>query len=103
MLTGLRHRAVICSHHQQHKIDAGRARQHVVHQLFVSRHIDKSQHLAVRQGRVCVTEIDGDSARLLLLETVGIHAGERLHQRSLAVVDVSCGADDHGEMFNSAS
>ena len=27
---------------------------------------------------------------------IGVHAGERFDQRGLAVVDVTCGADDHG-------
>ena len=38
-------------------------------------------------------EIDGQAAGLLLLETIGVGAGERLDQRRLAVVDVTGGGD----------
>ena len=48
------------------------------------------------RSRVGEAEIDGDAARLLLLQAVGIDAGQRLHQRRLAVVDMARGADDHG-------
>src|SRR5207245_3652118 len=39
-------------------------------------------------------EVDRDPARLLLGQTVGVDAGERLHQRGLAVIDVARRADD---------
>ncbi len=48
-------------------------------------------------------DVDGDAAALLFFETIGIDAGERFDQRGLAVVDVTCGADDdglHGSMIN---
>ena len=39
-------------------------------------------------------ELDGDPALLLLLEPVGVDAGQRPDERGLAVVDVAGGADD---------
>ena len=44
----------------------------------------------------CVREpkLDGDAARLLFLQSIGIDAGERLNQRALAVIDVTGGTDD---------
>jgi hypothetical protein len=41
-------------------------------------------------------EIDGDAARFLFLQPIGIGAGEREHERAFAVVDVACCADDYG-------
>ena len=38
-------------------------------------------------------ELDGDAARFLFLQPVGVGAGQRLDQRALAVVDVTGGAD----------
>ena len=96
MLAGLRHHAVVRRDHQQHDVDAGGAGQHVVHEALVARHVDETEHLAIRQRRIGVTEVDGDAARLLFLEAIGIHAGERLDERRLAVIDVASGADDHG-------
>jgi hypothetical protein len=46
MFAGLRHRAVVGCHHQQHEIDAGRTRDHGMHQPLVAGHIDKTERLA---------------------------------------------------------
>jgi hypothetical protein len=40
------------------------------------------------------TDVDGDAALLLLLEPVGVDAGQRLDEARLAVVDVAGGTDD---------
>ena len=34
-------------------------------------------------------EVDGDAAQFLLRQTVGVAAGKRLHQRALAVVNMT--------------
>jgi hypothetical protein len=39
-------------------------------------------------------EIDRDAALALLLQPIGVDAGQRLDERRLAVVDVAGGADD---------
>ena len=99
MLARLRHRPIVGGDDQQQEVDAGSAGEHVVDQLLVAGHIDEAEHIvsifAIRQGRIGVAEIKRDAARLLFRQTIGIDAGERLHQRGLAVVDVACGADDH--------
>ena len=46
------------------------------------------------RSRWAKPEVDGDPALLLLLQPVGVGAGERAHERALAVVDVAGGADD---------
>ncbi len=96
MLARLRHHAVVGGDDQQHEVDAGRAGQHVVDEALVARHVDEAEHAAVRRRQIGEAEIDGDAARLLLLQAVGVDAGQRAHQRGLAVVDVAGGADDHG-------
>lgn len=42
VFTGLRHHAVIGSHHQQHAVDAAGAGQHVVHETLMAGHVDKT-------------------------------------------------------------
>jgi hypothetical protein len=54
-----------------------------------------AQHRSVGQRRVGVTEVERDAARLFFRQAVGIDAGQRLHQRGLAVVDVTRGANNH--------
>ncbi len=96
MLAGLRHDAVVGGDHQQHEIDAGGAGQHVVDEFLVPRHVDEAEHGAVRRRQIGKAEIDGNAARFFFLEPVGIDAGQRAHQRGLAVVDMAGGSDDHG-------
>ena len=96
MFARLRHRPVVGGDHQQDEVDAGHAGEHVVDQFFVPRHVDEAEHRAIGKGGVGVAEVEGDAAGLFLGQPIGIHAGERLHQRGLAVVDVACGADQHG-------
>jgi hypothetical protein len=92
----LRHRTVVGCHHQHHMVDASGAGEHVAHQLLVAGHVDEAENVAVGQLLVGEAQVDGDAAFLLFLQSVGIDAGQRLHQRGLAVVDVSCGSYDHG-------
>jgi hypothetical protein len=96
VLACLRHHAVVGGHQQQRVVDAGGAGQHGVHQPFVARHVDEADAFgaaaAVQEG---VAQFDADAALLFLGQAVGVDAGERAHQRGLAVVDVACGADDH--------
>ena len=44
-------------------------------------------------------EIDGDAARLLLRQTIGIDAGDGSDESGLAVIDVSCCRDNHVNLF----
>ena len=55
-------------------------------------HVDDLDHEAARLLEEGEAEVDGDAARLLLGQAVGVGAGERLDQRRLAVVDVAGGA-----------
>ena len=102
VLARLRHDAVVGGDHQHHEVDAGGAGQHVVHEALVARHVDEADDLAARARPVGEAEVDGDAARLLLLEAVGIDAGEPADQRGLAVIDVAGGADDHGAASSSS-
>ena len=91
VLARLRHDAIVQRHHQQRRIDAAGAGEHRVHEALMARHIDEAERIGIG-----VAEIDGDAAPLLLGQAIGIDAGQRLHQRGLAVIDVTGGADDHG-------
>ncbi len=78
MLAGLRHDAIITGHHQQGMIDAAYPRQHVRQKLFMPRHINKTQHAAIRLGPVGIPQIDGHAALFLFRQAVGVYAGDRL-------------------------
>ena len=93
MLARLRHHGFVGRHHQHHRVDTRRAREHVAHEALVPRHVDK-RHMDIADRPVRKAQIDRDAARFLFLQTVGIDAGERAYQRALAVIDVAGGADD---------
>ena len=85
--------------HHQNQVDAANAGQHVADKALVAWNVNKAESnlftARSREFQVSEAEIDGDSAPLLLFQTVGIDAGQGLDQGGLAMVDVSCGADDY--------
>jgi hypothetical protein len=95
VLARLRHHAVVGGHHQQRVVDAGGAGQHGVQQALMAGHVDKAERHAAARVQVRIAELDGDAATLFFRQAVGVDAGERAHQRGLAMVDVPRGADDH--------
>ena len=70
--------AVVGGDDQQHEIDPGRSGEHVVDETLVPRHVDEADDLSARRRQVGEAEIDRDAARLLLLQAVGVDAGQRL-------------------------
>ena len=94
VLAGLGHDPLVGRHHQQHEIDAARARRHGPDEALVAGHVDDARHRPAGERQVGEAELDGDPAPLLLGQPVGVDAGEGPDQRCLAVVDVPCGADD---------
>jgi len=96
VLARLRHDAVVGRDDQDHDVDPRRARDHVLHEPLVTGHVDDPDRAPVRQLEAREAEVDRHPALDFLLEAVGIDACERLHERRLAVIDVSGGADDDG-------
>ena len=95
MLARLRHHRLVGRDDEHDEIDAADAGEHVLDEPLVAGHVDEREVDAV-DGLVGEAEVDGDAARLLFLQAIGIGAGQRPHQRALAVIDVPGGADDDG-------
>ena len=96
VLAGLGHDRLVGGHHQGDRVDAVRARQHVPHEPLVAGHVHEGGDDAFPELGVGEAEVDRDPALLLLLQAVGVGAGERAHEGALAVVDVAGGPDDEG-------
>ena len=94
VLAGLRHDALVGGHDQQRQVDAPHPGQHVLHEALMAGHIHDLDGQPIGLLEEGEPQIDGDPARLLLRQAVGVDAGERLDQRGLSVVDVAGGADD---------
>ena len=94
VLARLGHHAFVGRDHQHRQIDAADAGQHVLDEALVAGNVDDLDGEAVRLLEEREAEVDRDAARLLLGQAVGVDAGQRLHERGLAVVDVPGGADD---------
>ena len=97
MLPRLRHHPLVRGHHQQRPIDPRRAGDHRVDEALVPRHVDERElELALGVGKRREAEHQRDAATLLLGQAVAVHAGERLDERGLAVVDVTGSPEDDG-------
>ena len=68
--------------------------QHVLHEPFVTRHVDEADGGTVVEAEVGEPDVDGDAAFLLLLQPVCVDSRQRLDERGLAVIDVAGGSDD---------
>ena len=93
MLARLRHHGFVGRHDKDDEIDAAGAGEHVLDEALVARDVDE-RHVDVADRHVGEAEVDRDAARFFFLEAIGIRAGQRAHQRALAVIDVTSGADD---------
>ena len=63
---------------------------------LVPRHVDDPGERPRREGEAGEPELDRDPPLLLLLQPVGIGAGQRAHEGTLPVVDVPGRPEDHG-------
>ena len=88
------HDALVGGDDEQHQVDPGGTGHHGAHQPLVPRDVDDAEPAARRQVERREAEFDRDAAGLLLRQTVGVDTGERSHQRGLAVIDVTGGAED---------
>lgn len=93
MLARLRHDRVIGGYDQQGGIHTRGAGDHVVDETFVTGDVDQGEAAAIGV-EMREAELDRDAASLLLREAVDGGAGQRLHQRRLAVIDMPGKADD---------
>src|SRR5216684_3441770 len=77
------------------------AGEHVGDETLVARDVYDPGSLAVGQIQIGKPQVDRDAAFLLLFQAVGFLAGQRLNERSLAVIDVAGCTDDvrHAELF----
>ena len=95
MLRRLWHRALVGCDAEDGHVDTSRRRHHGAEEALVAGHVDHARHADAGQFQVGISGFESDAAPLLLGQPVGVDAGERLHQRGLAVVDVAGGADHH--------
>ena len=98
MLARLRHHAVVGGDDHEVEVDPGRAGDHHPHEALVTRHVDDRDVPPARQHQRREPELDRHAARLLLRQAVGVHAGQRPHERGLAVVDVAGGPERQGRV-----
>ena len=61
---------------------------------LVPRYVDEAENEVIGHGKIGKSQVDGDPAQLLFLESIGIDPGQRLDEGRLAVVDMTCRADD---------
>src|SRR3712207_3686689 len=95
----LRHHPVVGGEHEQEGVNARCAGDYVLDEALVARHVQEARPPTARQRELGVARHDGDAAPMLLLEPVGVRAGQVTHERGLAVVHVPGRPD--GERYGS--
>ena len=80
MFPRLGHHAFVRRDHQHRQIDPADAGQHVLDEALVARDVDDLDREATRLLEKRESEIDRDAASLFLGKTIGIGAGQRLHE-----------------------
>ena len=93
VLDGLWHHSVVGGDADQREVDAGGTADHRPHEALVAGDIHDAEPQVVVERELRVAEHDRDAPPPLLLEPVGIDAGQRAHERRLAVVDVAGGPE----------
>ena len=95
VLARLRHHALVGGDDEQHEVDARRARHHRAHERFVPGHVD---HAESRTPRGSSSGAKPSSIVMPRAFSSGrrsaVDAGQRAHERGLAVIDVPGGAED---------
>ena len=94
VFTRLRHRALVGGDHEQGQVDPPSPGEHVLDEPLMAGHVDDADLAAGGQRQPGKAQVDGEAAILLLAESVGVDAGERLHEGALSVIHVTGGADD---------
>ena len=90
---GLGHHAVVGGDDEHDHVDAAGARDHVVDEALVPRHVDDAETQAVAGVPRREAQVDRHAARHLLGPPRAPRARERLDDRGLAVVDVARSAE----------
>ena len=93
MLVRLWHPSFPSIDDQQCRVDCACTCDHRADEIGVPGCVDKTES-HVTTGHVCEPELDRHAAPLFFGQAIWIGAGDRAHQRRLAVVDVSGGDDD---------
>ena len=96
MLARLRHRPFVRRHDEQRRVDPADARQHILDESLVPRHIDDAHRLPGGKRQPREAEVDGHLARLLLRQSVGVDPRQRADKRALAVIHMPRRPDDIG-------
>src|SRR5215475_14499021 len=80
--------SVIGSHSKDHEVNAAGTGQHIKHQARMARDVA----IADSARPVAKPKVDRHAARFLLWQPISIDAGQSLHKRGLAAIDVPGGA-----------
>ena len=96
MLPRLRHYRLVRRHYQQRDVYPADARQHIVDEPLMTRHVNDADFAAGRQPEPRKAQVYRQPALFLLGESVRVYPRQRLDERGLAVIYVSrCANYEH--------
>ena len=80
--------------HEEHDVHPGSPGDHRADERLVAGHVDDAEMGSVFGREFGEAELDGDPARLLFLEPIGISSGQGTDQRGLSVIDMPRRTED---------
>src|SRR6185369_9323419 len=90
MFAGLGHYPLVGSDDQHDQVHPSHAGNHGLHETLVTRHVDDPEMCPAGEIETGKAEFNGDAARLLLGQTIGVDTGQSLDERGFAVINVAC-------------
>ena len=96
VLARLRHRPLVARNNEQEQVDPGGPGQHVLDEALMTRHVHDARLDPLSQRQRGEAEIDRQASLPLLFPAVRVNTGECMHQRRLAMIDVSRRTHDEG-------
>src|SRR5690606_3058705 len=94
MLLRLRHPAFVGGDDEQGHVDGLYPGQHVLDEPLMTGNVHERDLALGWQGRPDESEVDGQTASLLLVPAIGVPLGDDSEEGRLAVIHVAGGADD---------
>jgi hypothetical protein len=94
MLERLRHDSFAGVHDEQQEFHSGRARQHIVQEALVPRHIYDAALGSIVETQMGKAKIERHASPSLLLPPVGIRSSQRFDECRLSMIDVSRRSND---------
>src|SRR6266498_3492000 len=94
MFVRLWHDAFIGSDDEQRRVNSPNAREHILNEVTMTRHIHNPNFLPIGKHEPAKAKLDGHFTRLFFFETVRMYTRQRRNKRGLSMIYMTCCTDN---------